>query len=39
MMKKILKDKTAQIMAGLILGIILGLLVKLIPESSFRENF
>ena len=39
MMKKMFKDKTAQIMVGLILGIILGLLVKLIPESSFRDNF
>lgn len=38
-MKSLLKDKTGQIMIGLILGIILGLLIKLIPEGSFRDTF
>ena len=38
-MKSLLKDKTGQIMIGLILGIVLGLLIKLIPEGSFRDTF
>ena len=37
-MKKLFKDKTGQIMIGLMAGIIFGLLIKLIPEGSFRDN-
>ncbi|MDO5516362.1 MAG: dicarboxylate/amino acid:cation symporter [Clostridium sp.] len=37
-MKKLLKDKTSQIMFGLCFGVLLGVLIKFIPEGTFRDD-
>lgn len=36
---KMLKDRTVQIMMGLVLGIVLGMIIKLIPAGVFRDDF
>lgn len=37
-MKKLLKDKTSQIMFGLCFGVLLGVLIKFIPQGTFRDD-